>query len=159
MFLTKLVLSSLILLSIAQAKPVINGQNIKAYIDSVKIPVMVGGKYVSYSLYAEGFASANGVVRLVHPKLYLDKSHYGIELSPTVSTSSAHYQAVAGIASIICGKMGRQVLTKNGMLDTAVYPSLFQSMYIEVGSAGALLVFRGTIHDSKNKIMNSITCI
>jgi hypothetical protein len=159
MFLTKLILSSLVLLSIAQAKPVINGHNVKAYIDSVKVPVMVGGKYLSYSLHAEAFVSANGEVRLVQPKLYLDKSFYGIELSQASSATKAHYQAVAGIASTICGKMGRQVLTKNGVLDTSVYPALFQSMYIEVGGANGLLVYKGVISYSKNKIISSITCI
>lgn len=157
---SKAMIAALVIFSVGQAKPIINGHNIKAYIDSVKISVVVNGnKYETFSLSAQGIASPNGEVRLIQPKLKLGKAHYGIELDTRGIGAPIHYKAVTGVAERICDVMGRKpVVDAAGLLKTTAYQSPFQSIRLDISGANGILIFLATMSSGNQKVIDSITC-
>ncbi len=156
----KAMIAALVMFSVGQAKPIINGHNIKAYIDSVKISIVVNGeKYETFSLSAQGIASPNGEVRLIHPKLKLGQDHFGIELDSRGIGAPIHYKAVTQVAERICAVMGRKpAVDAAGLLKTTAYQSPFQSLRIGISGANGILVFSATVSSGNQKVIDSIIC-
>lgn len=159
MFIVKIVASTLLLLSlVAQAKPVINGSNLKSYLDSVQLSVVVDRKNETFKFAAEGVAFSNGQVVLAYPKLVLGKKHYAIALDPSASLSSSKYRATKWVADEVCKKMGRVPKTKSGVLDAPVYAALFDSVQIDFRSGNGLLYVAGDLYSKQQMVLSVITC-
>lgn len=155
----KVIIAGLVLLTVGQAKPIITGSNIKAYIDSVKIAIVVGNKYETFSLSAQGIAYPSGEVRLILPKLKQGQEHYGIELDSKGIGAPIQAKAVAGVAQNICAVMGRKAVTDaGGFLKTTAYKSPFQSIRIDIRGSTGLLVFAGSKSSGGQSVIDSITC-
>lgn len=158
MSLSKVIISFFTLVAVSQAKPVVTTSNVKAYLETVQISVVVDGKYHTYKLSADAFPSPSGEVRLVNPKLVEDRSFYGIEMD-TQSGLASNHKAVLGIAQRICSVMElKPALTRDGQLDTVLYPSLFKSLRVSIVGSGGLLVYRGDVSESKKPVLSSIVC-
>lgn len=141
-----------------QAKPVVNGSNIKAYMNAINITLLNNRQWVHFKFSAQGIAYPTGEVRLIYPKLVIGREFYGIELDPRSSISSSHFHAVTALADSICSVMGRKAMRKGPLLDASVYISEFQSVRVDQASAGTQ-PHSVTFSNSKRYILDSIVCI
>ncbi|MBL7543432.1 MAG: hypothetical protein JNL11_06425 [Bdellovibrionaceae bacterium] len=161
MSLIKIIISVLVLaMSLsAQVKPVVNGSNIKAYMNAIHISLLNNRQWVHFKFSAQGIAYPTGEVRLIYPKLVLGRDHYGIELDPRSSAASTHFQAVSAVADSICAVMGRKPLRKGAHLNAAVYLSEFRSVKIDRVNVNMVLPQSVTFNADKRYILDSIICI
>lgn len=158
MNLVKIVLSSLLFMTVVQAKPVITGTNIKIYLDAVKLSVVVDNKWIQFKFYAQGIAYPNGEVRLIYPKLVVDNNFYAIELDPKESQAASHVKAVTSISDKICSIMERKARRSSGALDTTAYINNFPSIRLNFKGSNGFLVHAGKLNTHQTMVINSIVC-
>lgn len=161
MTLVKIIISGLILAAAvsAQVKPVVNGSNIKAYMDAINITLLSNRQWVHFKFSAQGIAYPTGEVRLIYPKLVLGRDHFGIELDPRLSATSTRFRAVSALADSICATMGRKPLRKGAHLDASVYISEFKSVSVDLSSANSSQAHSVVFNADKRYILDSIICL